>query len=361
MPLARKVSRRPPFAGRPSPIVLIGLLLCLLPWLARAALTPEQVAVIINMDDVDSYALGHYYARIRGIPEGNIVQVALGVPKASIDPEVFERAWIKTRIHTRNGIQAYALAFTYPFRVGCMSITTAFAMGYGTRFCAEGCKPTAPNPYFDTAGGKPWEDHALHLAMMLAGKDQPGARQLVNRGVASDGTRPTSHAYLVVTPDRVRNTRAPTFPVTRAKLGGRMETDILATDGLRDRQDVMFYFTGTQAVPYLDTLRFRPGALADHLTSYGGVLNGRKQMSALRWLEAGVTASYGTVVEPCNFPQKFPQVDILMRAYLDGDTAIEAYWKSVVWPGQGVFIGEPLARPYGPAAGTDGPESPAVR
>ena len=25
---------------------------------------------------------------------------------------------------------------------------------------------------------------------------------------------------------------------------------------------------------------------------------------------------------------------------------IEAYWKSVAWPGQGVFIGEPLARPY---------------
>jgi hypothetical protein len=26
---------------------------------------------------------------------------------------------------------------------------------------------------------------------------------------------------------------------------------------------------------------------------------------------------------------------------------IEAYWKSVLMPGQGVFIGEPLARPYG--------------
>ena len=25
---------------------------------------------------------------------------------------------------------------------------------------------------------------------------------------------------------------------------------------------------------------------------------------------------------------------------------IEAYWKSVAWPGQGVFIGEPLATPF---------------
>jgi xylose isomerase len=47
-----------------------------------------------------------------------------------------------------------------------------------------------------------------------------------------------------------------------------------------------------------------------------------------------------------------------MRHYLSGDTAIEAYWKSVVWPGQGVFIGEPLARPYAPV-GKDASASPA--
>jgi hypothetical protein len=36
-----------------------------------------------------------------------------------------------------------------------------------------------------------------------------------------------------------------------------------------------------------------------------------------------------------------------MKHYLAGDTLIEAYWKSVIWPGKGTFIGEPLARPYG--------------
>ena len=70
------------------------------------------------------------------------------------------------------------------------------------------------------------------------------------------------------------------------------------------------------------------------------------QMSALRWLEAGSTGSYGTVIEPCNFPQKFPDPEVLMRRYLAGESLIEAYWKSVRWPGQGIFIGEPLARPY---------------
>jgi hypothetical protein len=31
------------------------------------------------------------------------------------------------------------------------------------------------------------------------------------------------------------------------------------------------------------------------------------------------------------------------------DTLLEAYWKSVAMPGRGLFIGEPLARPYAPA------------
>ena len=37
---------------------------------------------------------------------------------------------------------------------------------------------------------------------------------------------------------------------------------------------------------------------------------------------------------------------IVIGRYLRGETLIEAYWKSVAWPGQGVFIGEPLAAPF---------------
>ena len=29
---------------------------------------------------------------------------------------------------------------------------------------------------------------------------------------------------------------------------------------------------------------------------------------------------------------------------------VESYWKSVAWPGQGVFIGEPLATPFLPVS-----------
>jgi uncharacterized protein (TIGR03790 family) len=71
-------------------------------------------------------------------------------------------------------------------------------------------------------------------------------------------------------------------------------------------------------------------------------------MSALRWLEAGATGSYGTVVEPCNLTTKFPHPGLLLTYYRRGDTLLESYWRSVAMPEQGVFIGEPLARPWGP-------------
>jgi uncharacterized protein (TIGR03790 family) len=78
----------------------------------------------------------------------------------------------------------------------------------------------------------------------------------------------------------------------------------------------------------------------------GGDLLGTGQMSVLRWLQAGSTATYGTVSEPCNHWQKFPNPLVLLKHYLHGETATEAYWKSVAWPTQGLFVGEPLAAPY---------------
>jgi len=109
---------------------------------------------------------------------------------------------------------------------------------------------------------------------------------------------------------------------------------------------VLFYFTGLARVPDLESLDFRPGAIADHLTSAGGQLTDSSQMSSLAWLEAGATGSYGTVTEPCNLTGKFPDPALVIGYYLQGNTLLEAYWKSVAMPGEGIFIGEPLAAPF---------------
>jgi hypothetical protein len=121
-----------------------------------------------------------------------------------------------------------------------------------------------------------------------------------------------------------------------------------ASDGISDKINVLFYFTGVAGVPpNLTSNSFRPGAIADSLTSFGGYLpDGLGQMPITTWLDAGATASYGTVEEPCNYTQKFSRASVLIDQYYRGATLIEAYWKAVQWPGQGLFVGEPLAQPF---------------
>lgn len=185
--------------------------------------------------------------------------------------------------------------------------------------------------------------------MIIAGSSLAKARQLIDRGVEADGSHPDGTAYLLSTSDPARNVRARYFNDVKQQFKHRLSTEVLQQDALENKQDVMFYFTGMQRVEKLDTLKFKPGAIADHLTSFGGNLKRagqRGQMSILRWLEAGATGSYGTVVEPCNFIEKFPAPTFLLRFYLGGESLLYAYWKSVQWPVEGVFIGEPLATPY---------------
>jgi len=323
------------------------LALCCVCWSGGAtALEADEVAIVFSSRDEHSVELALAYAGARNIPAQNLIGIDLDTSRAVLPVEQFAR--IESSVSQRLGddIQALALAWTFPYRVGCMSVTSAFALGFDKRYCATGCAPTAPNPYFESSSRRPYADHGMRPAMLLAAASVAAGRALIDRGVKSDYTRPPGTAYLVITDDRNRSTRKQRFAFARAYYGARHRIEVVSSAGIAARDDVMFYFTGTRHVPFLDSLTFRPGAIADHLTSSGGVLDGTRQMNVLAWIEAGATGSYGTVVEPCNYPQKFPDPPTVLGAYLNGESLIEAYWKSVAWPGQGLFVGEPLARPF---------------
>jgi uncharacterized protein (TIGR03790 family) len=316
--------------------------------LPRTGLVPDDLAVIINDDDPQSQQIGSYYQNARGIPAANMIHLKFKPGHNSLTKDEFlQLKSIIDRV-TPDHIQAYAVAWTNPYRVGCMSLTSALAFGYDENYCSKKCGPTAASSYFNSPSINPSTDHKLRPAMMLAGTNFEMVKSLIDRGVESDHSFPTGRAYLLLTSDKVRSVRSIYFEQTAKELADVFPIEILEAESIIDRQDVLFYFTGLAQVPNLQTLGFLPGALADHLTSTGGQLTDSKQMSSLRWLEAGATASYGTVVEPCNHPQKFPFPGIAMFHYSIGATAIEAYWKSVAWPGEGIFIGEPLARPFAP-------------
>lgn len=242
-------------------------------------------------------------------------------------------------------IRAVLMVWTAPYAVGCNSITSALTLGYDAAQCSAPCGPGKPSAYFGADQVSP-AMAAMKISMLMPTGSVPLAKALIERG----GTRyfrfPVASAYYLTTSDGLRSVRARLFPPAGKVATHDLTIKPMRADVLEGAQDVMIYQTGMVKVSQLETLRFLPGALADHLTSTGGDLLGEGQMSSLRWLEAGATASYGTVSEPCNHVQKFPHPTVLLKRYLSGDSAIEAYWKSVAWPAQGVFIGEPLAAPY---------------
>jgi uncharacterized protein (TIGR03790 family) len=313
--------------------------------LAPRGLRPFELAVVLNEEDPLSLLAGEYYARRRGLPDENVIRVRFARTGPEMTVEAFLALEAEVARRTPGHVQALALAWAFPFRVGCMSVTSAFALGYHPDYCGSPCHPTRVSRYYDSPSDAPFRDFFIRPAMLLTGSSLREVKRLVDRGVASDGTLPAGTAYLVHSPDERRDVRSQRYPDVRRELGSRFV--IREEDGpLRNVDDVMFYFIGLSGVPHIRKNRYLPGAVADHLTSFGGLLSGGSQMSILRWLEAGVTGSYGTVVEPCNFTDKFPDPLILMRHYLRGETLIEAYWKSVRTPGQGLFVGEPLAAPF---------------
>jgi len=315
--------------------------------LPHVGLRARDLAVVINDGDAISVALGRYYARKRGIAAERVIHVRFPV-QAVMGFGDFMR--VKEVLDAKLGpdVQALALVWTQPFRVECMSVTAAFALGFDPgSYCVQGCQTTKPSPYFNSTSSAPFTDHRIRPAMLLAAFSVESGSQLIDRGLRSDESWPEGKAYLMNTSDSGRNVRAETYARVKEVLGPAYPIEQVDADALEGKSDIMFEFTGVARVAGMTTNRFLDGAMADHLTSWGGGLIGYDQTTALDWVIAGATGSYGTTTEPCSFRAKFPDVGVAMAHYLMGETLIEAYWKSVLMPGQGVFVGDPLARPFG--------------
>jgi uncharacterized protein (TIGR03790 family) len=326
----------------------------------RASITPKDLGVIVAQGDPVSQQIGQYYAQVRGIPAANIIQVPINTGSDTISDTDF--AAIKAQVDSElpSNVQATLLTWTAPSRVvgagGAMSITSAMAFGYDPKWTeTTPCSPTAPSPYYNSDSTTPWTDFHMRPSMMLGESTFAAAQALIDRGVSSDMTYPSGNGYLIRTTDVARSVRWYDFaplPALWSHPNGLSLNYIDNSNGtgldyIANTSNVLFYFTGLASVPEIATNTYLPGAIADHLTSYGGVLpTGAGQMPATAWLDAGATGSYGTVQEPCNYTPKFPQASVVIDQYYRGATLIEAYWKSVQWPGEGLFLGEPLARPF---------------
>jgi len=309
---------------------------------AGGALTADHLGLVINDAEPNSVTIGELYRTEHQVPAKNVAHVRIPGKPHKLSAEEF--AALKSRIDAQFGpeVQAVLMVWTAPYAVECNSITSAYTNGYDAQQCSKPCGPGKPSPYFDA----PRPAATGRISMLMPTESVALAREVIARGTERYFQLPKATAYFLNTSDRARSSRAITFPPPGRITARELTIKTMNADALEGAQDVILYHIGAVRVDKLETLHFLPGALADHLTSAGGDLLGDSQMSSLRWLQAGATASYGTVSEPCNYWQKFPHSSLLLKHYVNGDSAIEAYWASVAWPAQGVFIGDPLAAPY---------------
>lgn len=314
-------------------------------------ITAEELGVVINSDDPYSVEVGEHYIRARKIPPSQVLRVRLPV-RPVLDRQEFQALRRQVDGFFGARTQGLALAWRQPHAVECHSITGALAMGFDPALCDKTCAPSKPSRYFGSSSARPMRDLGMRLSMLLAAPDVAQAKALINRGVASDGSLghrglPPANVHFVATSDGLRSVRRHLFPPAGPVPAFGIDVHLDQTEALRHADRVLMYLTGRTHVDGLETVNFLPGALADHLTSFGGVLDKpNSQMTVMAWIQAGATASHGTVSEPCAHPQKFPHPQLLMLFYAQGASALEAYWKSVAWPRQSLFVGEPLAAPF---------------
>jgi len=348
---------------------------------ALAGGSPLRTLVVVNKNSDRSLELGRFYAEQRGIPDRQIFSIftttsnniEVGTYSNEIDGPI--RAYM-TSAGISNSIDFVVFSMDIPYRVHAgsetnkrsASLTSTFFSGFfsSPNAFVSGCNLAggSSSRYFAVEQafrhGAAFSSNRYRLASMITASNLPLAKRLVNISTASDESSPQANVYLLKTGDlrdiQWMDFEQPMFAqrfidpastiswLDAASLTGK--TNIIGiTAGLRFHD----WIAGNQALP---------GAIAEHLTSYGGCLFDVKtqttetiqppdtnQMSILDWIFHGYSGSYGTVVEPCAIAEKFPH-PLYHYWYARGFNLGESLMMSVRNPYQGIVVGDPLCAPY---------------
>ncbi len=332
---------------------------------------PQNVLVVVNEASPHSLDLGNYYREIRGIPSRNLFRINV-TTNYTINTTVFSN---QVRNPILNYIDAAGLGSQIDYIVFSRDIPSRVQLGSGgTNMNAltsamfydyKFSPPAWPQPphscnlgvdtesdYFETEiafthSGWP-SDGRYYITTMLTAWNDDDNRRLIDRSASADQTAPQANIFYMFTSSTARNVRWPQFDRSAFLslfLDPSVTSHILRANTLSGQTNIMGYLTGLSSVNDLADNHYAPGALADHMTSFGGRLFDSAQMSILDWVSAGASGSYGTVTEPCAFTNKFPQARVHFW-YARGFNLGESYYMSLRNPYQGVVIGDPLTAPY---------------
>ena len=334
-----------------------------------------NVVVVVNQSSTNSVQLGNYYCEKRQVPPQNVLRTTWTGSNISWSKSDFGSVVLNpllTMLSDRrltSQIDYVLLSMDFPYRVtetnGANSTTATLFYG----FVPDGAPPSpgvpascslpdaSSNSYAGSEGLfrlTPPISAASNsfLVVMITATNLAQAKQVIDRGVASDATFPTQTVYLGKSDDVWRNIRYVLFDnaIFNTRLRGNYSMQRTNVNWSNYLGYIGGYENGYQnGVP---TTNYAPGALGDQLTSYGGQLFEQlEHTTPLHYLNAGAVGSYGTIDEPCGYLEKFPSSQVFFYQ-ARGFTMAECYYQSVTNPYQGLLLGEPLAAPFArPPAG----------
>ena len=316
--------------------------------------------VVVNQNSSNSCALGNYFCERRSVPAANVLRITWSGTNTLWTDQEFTATLLNPllqMISTRglsNQISHVVLSMDIPFQVLYEATNhngTTSALFYGLKQDL-GTDSGTTNSYAGSeeffAQSKPASaTGSSFLATMITGKSLAEAMKIVDQGVAADGANPIARTILAKSSDPLRNIRSPLFDnsIFESRILGASSIQRTNSDNPTGLSGLLGYETGLARFN-ISLNAFVPGAIADSLTSFGGVIFGpNDQTNLLAFVEAGATGSYGTVAEPLADSQKFP--DPMVYFYqARGFGLAESYYQSIRLPYLGLIVAEPLAAPF---------------
>jgi uncharacterized protein (TIGR03790 family) len=344
------------------PLCLMGMLLGL-NWFACQAWAGGSglnTMIVINQNSSMSVALGNFYRERRQIPPENVLRIAWTGGNTAWDVTQFQTNLLQPLLQAiaarglSNQIHFVVLSMDIPYQTvnGTSVNGTTSSLFYGVKTELGLGGLTLTNSYF--ASEKIFPDAApasapgySFLTTMITATNLARAKQLVEQGVTSDATFPSAPVHLAKTSDLLRRLRYTLFDnaLFNTRLCGDYNIVRTNSNSPQGLSGLLGYQTGLMLFN-ISPNTFVPGAMADSLTSFAGILFGNSgQTSLMEFIYAGAAGSYGTVVEPSANVAKFPNPQNYFYQ-ARGFSLAECYYQSLNIPYQGVIVGEPLAAPF---------------
>ncbi|WP_044302744.1 hypothetical protein [Rhodopirellula sallentina] len=179
------------------------------------------------------------------------------------------------------------------------------------------------------------------------GSTLPQAIEVLERAAKADRSYPSATFGFSKTSDVRSTTRFGGTPDAIAWLLSRdQNVEIFSSSLPKDRRRYVGMMLGAATLPLSSrNWSFVRGALAENLTSLGGVFGSRSQTKLTEILHAGAAISSGAVAEPYSLQPKFPTA-MIYPFYYEGVSAIEAFYLTLQSPYQMLIVGDPVCQPF---------------